>query len=303
MTRLLGRAILLAALLCQARPVHADVALPAAMRPFEAGAEQEHEYHLWDALTSRAAEYVAPITEGAGEILGGARRSDAEKEQPGGQLRAGLEKLGNMVGTLGRGASPSWPEAVFDETRDPAFAKYIQDLGHASKQAHAHVQSRLDAHSAMLKMTAPHGAIAQLPLARCYAPVLALLLALVASQIRPRPAAAAAASGRGDRGTRAAQQDRALGPDRTRSACALLMLVPMSVVQLVVMELGGVAGWLVAAGYALLVVCAVAATGPSLLARSAGGDAVARAAHCLTVAATAAIAGCCIAHSVLAFYA
>ncbi|KAJ1728948.1 hypothetical protein LPJ61_003767 [Coemansia biformis] len=295
----------------------------------------DHEYHLWDVLTSRAAEYLAPVEEGASEALHKAQRgaslavnyvrggvADAGQHvhraadhiglargpaathrstgsQLRGELRAGLERLGDLVGAMGRGASPSWPEAVFEGTKDPAFAKYIHDLGHASQQAHTQVRSRLDDHAAILKRMIHVYQPLKLPLAGRYVPLLALLLATYARSIlahgaQRRPVAPRA----GGRGAAHASQ-QAVGLSEVTASCAYLMLVPMAAVQLVVMELCGVAGWIVVASYSLLIAGAAAtAAQHSFLASIVSSD-IAGMARRVTVGTMVAAAACCLVNSAL----
>ncbi|KAJ2760554.1 hypothetical protein IWQ56_005460, partial [Coemansia nantahalensis] len=151
-------------------------------------AAQEHEYHLWDVLTSHAADYLAPAEESASAMLHKARRSASRAvsyvlgSQPEAQPHTGMERLGDMLGALGRGVSPSWPEAVFESTRDPAFTKFIHELSHASQRAHTQVRSKLDAHSAILQRVVRAHQSVLLPLACRYVPLLALLVACAAIQ-------------------------------------------------------------------------------------------------------------------------
>ncbi|KAJ2790556.1 hypothetical protein H4R20_006995, partial [Coemansia guatemalensis] len=212
------------------------------------------------------ARSAAAATRGAGSQL----RTD---------LRSGLVKLGDMVGALGQGASPSWPEAVFDGTRDPMFSKYISELGQVSKQANAQIRSKLDTHSAILEKIVRSHLSTQLPLAGCYAPVLALLLIYLVNNVwarktelrnRIQQQRSTAASGSNSSSSsseisQANQQECALASDTIATSCAYLIVVPMSIVLLVIMEISGMAGWLITSSYTCLIAGTVAAMQPSFL--------------------------------------
>ncbi|KAJ2130781.1 hypothetical protein IW143_004203, partial [Coemansia sp. RSA 520] len=102
-------------------------------------------------------------------IVGQAQSTAKATRGTGGNLRAeltgGMQRLGDMLGSIGQGASPSWPEAVFEGTKDPMFTSYIHELGQVSKQTNEYIQQRLDAHSELLEHMVGAHVSAQLPLA------------------------------------------------------------------------------------------------------------------------------------------
>ncbi|KAJ2690766.1 hypothetical protein H4R19_006414, partial [Coemansia spiralis] len=204
--------------------------------------------------------------------------------QPVVEPRTRMARLGDLVGALGRGVSPSWPEAVFESTRDPAFTKYIHELGHASKQAHSQIRSKLDAHSQILQEVVHAHQSVQLPLASRFVPLLALLVACAASGIRTRmPQRGPPASPRSGRGA-ARVVKQAVDLSEAMTSCVHLALIPMAVVQLAVMELSGCEGWILVAGYCTLLAATTAAAAQhSMLACVVGTDNVARLARAATV--------------------
>ncbi|KAJ2156013.1 hypothetical protein GGF46_005468 [Coemansia sp. RSA 552] len=220
-------------------------------------------------------------------------------------LKAGLEKLGNMVGTLGHGASPSWPETVFEGTKDPVFSKYIHDLGHASEQATAQLRSKLDVHTEILEKMIRSHLSGQLPLAGCYAPLLTLILLYLASTVWCRKAELRrrlqlqlnGTSSQGSGRSSAVQQEYMLALDKITGSCAYLMLVPVAITLLVIMELGGMAGWLISSSYTCLIAGTVAAAQPALLASLWPRDDAANIGQRLAIGTTVIAAVCCLAHS------
>ncbi|KAJ2083516.1 hypothetical protein H4R24_000789 [Coemansia sp. RSA 988] len=242
------------------------------------------------------ARSVAAATQGAGSQV----RTD---------LRSGLEKLGDMVGALGQGASPSWPEAVFDGTRDPMFSKYISDLGQASKQANAQIRSKLDTHSTILENIVRSHLSTQLPLAGCYAPVLALLLiylvnnlwtrkAELRSRIQQQRTATTSGTNRNSRLSQADQQECALASDTIATSCVYLIVVPMSILLLVIMEISGMAGWLITSSYTCLIAGTVAAMKPSFLVNVFDTNDIANIGQRLAIGVTTFTAVSCLLHSV-----
>ncbi|KAJ2851705.1 hypothetical protein IWW36_000850 [Coemansia brasiliensis] len=219
------------------------------------------------------------------------------------ELKCGLERLGDMLGTIGHeGASPSWPEAVFEGTKDPMFSKYINELGQVSKQVNARIQSQLDVHSSILEKMALAHLSAQVPLASIYVPVLAMLLIILANQIWTRKRqlhqlaqlqARVAASANGNR-TRVIEH----GNDVDSTASMYLTLLPLAILLLVVMELSGMAGWLLTSCYTCLVAGTVAATQPSFLTNVWSSDDIHNVGQRLAIGVTTLAAGCCFIHAI-----
>ncbi|KAJ2617803.1 hypothetical protein H4S08_000183 [Coemansia sp. RSA 1365] len=226
------------------------------------------------------------------------------------ELRSGLVKLGDMVGALGQSASPLWPEAVFDGTRDPIFSKYISELGQVSKQANAQIRSKLDTHSEILENIVRSHLSSQLPLASCYAPVLALLLIYLVNSVLTRKAELrnriqlqriAAASGRNNSSNnvilQANQQECALASDTIATSCAYLIVVPMTIVLLVIMETSGMAGWLITSSYTCLIAGTVAAMKPSFLVNVFDSNDIENIGQRLAIGITTITAVSCLLHS------
>ncbi|KAJ2302123.1 hypothetical protein IWW55_003567 [Coemansia sp. RSA 2706] len=220
------------------------------------------------------------------------------------ELKSGLEHLGDMLGSLG--ASPSWPEAVFEGTKDPMFTKYIQELGQVSKQANAQIQARLDAHTTILERMVRSHLSTQLPLASVYVPVLALLLVYLANsvwfrrnELRRRARQSARVADRNDGSARTIQNDLDFVSDAIANACAYLVLIPMAVVLLVVMELSGMAGWLITSSYTCLVAGTVATAQPAFLVNVWSTDDIASVGQRLAIGIITLAAVCCFYHAVL----
>ncbi|KAJ1991839.1 hypothetical protein GGI25_003199 [Coemansia spiralis] len=186
-------------------------------------------------------------------------------------LKYGLEKLGNVLGSLNEGASPSWPEAVFDGSRDPAFSKYIHELGQASQSANDQIKTKLNIHSAMLASIARSHLSSYLTLSGCYIPVLALisLYAIAKSVCRNSELnrdTSSRSQGRGGSGSKESESEHKVAASNAFAMSnTFLGVVPMAVILLVVMEFNGMAGWLIASSYTVLIAGTVAAAQPSLL--------------------------------------
>ncbi|PIA14474.1 hypothetical protein COEREDRAFT_82745 [Coemansia reversa NRRL 1564] len=255
-------------------------------------------HRIYDRFVNQARN-VAAATRGAGGQL----RTE---------LRSGLVKLGDMVGALGHSASPLWPEAVFDGTRDPIFSKYISELGQVSKQANAQIRSKLDTHSEILENIVRSHLSSQLPLASCYAPVLALLLIYLVNSLLTRKAdlrnriqlqRIAAASGRNNNSNsnsailQANQQECALASDTIATSCAYLIVVPMTIVLLVIMETSGMAGWLITSSYTCLIAGTVAAMKPSFLVNVFDSNDIENIGQRLAIGITTITAVSCLLHS------
>ncbi|KAJ2868712.1 hypothetical protein GGI22_000701 [Coemansia erecta] len=258
------------------------------------GRELAHEmqHGVFDRLASHIWSFVS-ATRGAGGHL----RAD---------MKAGLEKLGDMVGSMNEGASPSWPEAVFDGTRDQAFSKYIHELGHASQIANDQIRTKLDIHSAMLASMARSHLSSSLKLSGCYIPILVLisLYALASNWCRnarphQRPAVQGdrkSASGRHSLQS-LEQGDDSAGTNALVAANTALAVISLASVLLAVMEFNGVAGWLVASCYTVLIAGTVAAAEPSFLIGMISSDSTAGVGLRLAVGATAISAVCCLIHT------
>ncbi|KAJ2456021.1 hypothetical protein EV183_000364 [Coemansia sp. RSA 2336] len=218
------------------------------------------------------------------------------------ELKCKLERLGDMLGAIGHdGASPSWPEAVFEGTRDPMFSKYVNELGQVSKQANARIQSQLDVHSSILQKMALAHLSAQVPLASVYVPILTMLLIILANQLWNRKRqlhqltqlqARVAATANDNR-------TRVIEPvDVDSTASMYLTLLPLAILLLVVMELSGMAGWLITSCYTCLVAGTVAASQPSFLTNVWSSDDIHNVGQRLAIGVTTLAAGCCFIHAV-----
>ncbi|KAJ1666359.1 hypothetical protein IW140_001088 [Coemansia sp. RSA 1813] len=221
-------------------------------------------------------------------------------------IKAGLDKLGNMVGSMNEGASPSWPEAVFDGTRDHAFSKYIHELGHASQIANDQIRSKLDIHSAMLASMARSHLSSSLKLSGCYIPILVLIsLYALASNWCRNARSHQRASAHGDQKSSSGShnlQSLEQGDDRaTNNALAVantsLAIISLASVLLAVMEFNGVAGWLVASCYTVLIAGTVAAAEPPFLAGVISSDNTAGVGLRLAIGVTAISAVSCLIHT------
>ncbi|KAJ2422969.1 hypothetical protein GGF47_003413, partial [Coemansia sp. RSA 2524] len=167
-------------------------------------------------------------------IVGQAQSTAKATRGTGGNLRAeltgGMQRLGDMLGSIGQGASPSWPEAVFEGTKDPMFTSYIHELGQVSKQTNEYIQQRLDAHSELLEHMVGAHVSAQLPLASTYVPILALLLVYLINSVwshktTVRRRAHQQANGTDVTAARAARLEYELVSDAVSSAYAYLGFV------------------------------------------------------------------------------
>ncbi|KAJ2503622.1 hypothetical protein GGH96_000182 [Coemansia sp. RSA 1972] len=240
-------------------------------------------------------------------IVGQAQSTAKATRGTGGNLRAeltgGMQRLGDMLGSIGQGASPSWPEAVFEGTKDPMFTSYIHELGQVSKQANEHIQQRLDAHSEMLEHMVGAHVSAQLPLASTYVPILALLLVYLINSVwshktSVRRRAHQQANGTDVTAARAARLEYELVSDAVSSAYAYLGFVPMATVLLVVMEQSGMAGWLITSSYTSLIAGTVAAGQPAFLVNVWSSDDIACIGQRLAIGITTVDAACCFIHAV-----
>ncbi|KAJ2131314.1 hypothetical protein GGF48_001603, partial [Coemansia sp. RSA 921] len=164
-------------------------------------------------------------------IVGQAQSTAKATRGTGGNLRAeltgGMQRLGDMLGSIGQGASPSWPEAVFEGTKDPMFTSYIHELGQVSKQTNEYIKQRLDAHSELLEHMVGAHVSAQLPLASTYVPILALLLVYLINSVwshktTVRRRAHQQANGTDVTAARAARLEYELVSDAVSSAYAYL---------------------------------------------------------------------------------
>ncbi|KAJ2576279.1 hypothetical protein GGH19_002309 [Coemansia sp. RSA 1807] len=240
-------------------------------------------------------------------IVGQAQSTAKATRGTGGNLRAeltgGMQRLGDMLGSIGQGASPSWPEAVFEGTKDPMFTSYIHELGQVSKQTNEYIQQRLDAHSELLEHMVGAHVSAQLPLASTYVPILALLLVYLINSVwshktTVRRRAHQQANGTDVTAARAARLEYELVSDAVSSAYAYLGFVPMATVLLVVMEQSGMAGWLIASSYTTLIAGTVAAGQPAFLVNVWSSDDIACIGQRLAIGITTVDAACCFIHAV-----
>ncbi|KAJ2356353.1 hypothetical protein GGF43_002124 [Coemansia sp. RSA 2618] len=221
------------------------------------------------------------------------------------ELKSGMEKLGDMLATIGQGASPSWPEAVFEGTKDPMFTTYIHELGHASKQANAQIQSTLDAHMLILEKMVHAHLSAQLPLASTYVPVLTLLLMYLVNsvwtrknELRRRARLQAQASESDEGYAQASQREYELVSDAVSTGYAYLVLIPMAVALLVVMELSGMATWLITSSYTCLIAGTLVAGQPSFLVNVWSSDDITLVGQRLAIGVTTMDAVFCFIHAV-----
>ncbi|KAJ2667432.1 hypothetical protein IW148_000127 [Coemansia sp. RSA 1199] len=240
-------------------------------------------------------------------IVGQAQNTAKATRGKGGNLRAELtgrmQRLGDMLGSIGQGASPSWPEAVFEGTKDPMFTSYIHELGQVSKQTNEYIQQRLDAHSEMLEHMVGAHVSAQLPLASTYVPILALLLVYLINSVwshktSVRRRAHQQANSTDVTAARAARLEYELVSDAVSSAYAYLGFVPMATVLLVVMEQSGMAGWLITSSYTSLIAGTVAAGQPAFLVNVWSSDDIACIGQRLAIGITTVDAACCFIHAV-----
>ncbi|KAJ2674913.1 hypothetical protein IWW42_001415 [Coemansia sp. RSA 1085] len=274
-----------------------------------------HEYEHVDAqgrkIMQNAKDAVKPTDQGVlhnlyRRIIGQAQNTAAATRGAGSHLRhelkCKLERLGDMLGAIGHdGTSPSWPEAVFEGTKDPMFSKYVNELGQVSKQVNARIQSQLDVHSSILEKMALAHLSAQVPLASVYVPILTMLLIILANQLWTRKRqlhqltqlqARVAATANDNR-------TRVIEPvDVDSTASMYLTLLPLAILLLVVMELSGMAGWLITSCYTCLVAGTVAASQPSFLTNVWSSDDIHNVGQRLAIGITTLAAGCCFIHAV-----
>ncbi|KAJ2758027.1 hypothetical protein H4S06_002894 [Coemansia sp. BCRC 34490] len=222
------------------------------------------------------------------------------------ELKSGLEKLGNMVGSLNDGGSPSWPEAVFEGTRDQSFSHYIHDLGRASQVANDQIRKKLDIHTEMLASMAKSHLSSRLRLSGCYIPILVLISLYTMARNCCRSARhnqRTATEGdrkrsSGNHGPQSLEQGGVgAGVDALATTSANLGVLSLASVLLAVMEFNGVAGWLVASCYTALVAGIVAAAEPSFLAGVISSDNTAGAGLRLAIGVTAVSAVSCLIHT------
>ncbi|KAJ2557222.1 hypothetical protein EV175_001479 [Coemansia sp. RSA 1933] len=222
-------------------------------------------------------------------------------------IKAGLEKLGDMVGSMNEGASPSWPEAVFDGTRDQAFSKYIHELSHASQIANDQIRTKLDIHSAMLASMARSHLASNLKLSGCYIPILVLisLYALAKDWCRNARSSRQHTPVQGDRKSTSdshnlqslEQGGNNPGTNALVAANTAMAVISLASVLLAVMEFNGVAGWLVASCYTALIAGMVAAAEPSFLAGTMSSGNSAGVGLRLAIGVTAISAASCLIHT------
>ncbi|KAJ2721712.1 hypothetical protein GGI07_003768 [Coemansia sp. Benny D115] len=251
---------------------------------------------LFGGIRSRIGEKIAALsafTSGSGSQL----RSD---------LSAGVDRLREFVRASTENGTPTWPEKIFDNSQDSVFADYIRDLSQASQQAHSLVGSKLDLHSELLEKIARSQIALRLPLASAYGPVIALVLVYLISSVwirradlRGRSVQSETAASIGVETTRAFQQEYMAVSDAITMTCTYLAIIPMTAVLLVIMEINGLAGWLISCSYTCLLAGSVAAAQPSLLALVAPGGSSATAGQRLTIGIATFVSVCCLVNSVV----
>ncbi|KAJ1826018.1 hypothetical protein LPJ56_002396, partial [Coemansia sp. RSA 2599] len=198
------------------------------------------------------------------------RGSGAQLRQ---DLGASMNRLRDAVSSGFESATPSWPEKVLDANRDPFVADYVHRLGQAAQQANSQVSSRLDIHSDILEKIANKHMTIQLPFSGCYVPLVAFVVMYLVgrvwcckAQLRRRVLQAASAAGASAETTLAFQQECVKISDAIATSCTYLAILPLTTVVLVIMELNGMASWLIIGSYTCLIAGSLAATQMSTLA-------------------------------------
>ncbi|KAJ1722647.1 hypothetical protein LPJ53_002951 [Coemansia erecta] len=213
-----------------------------------------------------ALEKFASFTRGSGNQL----RSD---------LQASMDRLREYVVSGAENATPSWPDKVLNANRDSGFSDYIHDLGEASQKAHSQIRSNLNIHTDILEKIVRSHALSRLPFAGCYVPIVGLSLIYLISGIwgckaqlrhhiqqRADAASTAVAASVVAETTTAFQNEYIRLSDAITLSSTYLAIVPMTTVILVIMELNGIAGWLISGGYTCLLAASFAATQMSTIA-------------------------------------
>ncbi|KAJ1648411.1 hypothetical protein J3B02_001099 [Coemansia erecta] len=223
-------------------------------------------------------------------------------------LGSSMNRLRDSVSSGLENATPSWPEKVFDSNRDPLVADYIHKLNQAAQQANSQVSSKLDMQSDIIEKIATRHLYSQLPLAGCYVPFVLLVVVFLVgriwsykAQLRRRVVQATSAAGSSAETTLAFQQEYFRISDAITTSCTYLVIIPMTTLILVIMELNGMANWLIGSCYTCLLAGSFAATQMSTLADlspRSGNDVVAVGQR-VTLGITVVIAVCCFINSLV----
>ncbi|KAJ2361651.1 hypothetical protein IW150_007189, partial [Coemansia sp. RSA 2607] len=168
---------------------------------------------------------------------------------------------------------------VLNANRDSGFSDYIHDLGEASQKAHSQIKSNLDIHTDILEKIVKSHILSRLPFAGCYVPIIGLSLIYLVSGIwgckaqlrhrmqqRANAASTSVATSVVSETTSAFQTEYIRLSDAITLSSTYLAIVPMTAVILVIMELNGMAGWLISGGYTCLLAASFAATQMSTIA-------------------------------------
>ncbi|KAJ2778628.1 hypothetical protein GGI15_004128 [Coemansia interrupta] len=252
-------------------------------------------------FVSHKLESFASFTRGSGSQM----RSDLQKS---------MDRLREYVVSGAENATPTWPDKVLHANRDSGFSDYIHDLGEASQKAHSQIKSNLDIHTDILDKIVRSHILMRLPFAGCYVPIVGLSLIYLISgiwgckaQLRHRiqqraNAASTAISTSGVAETTSAFQNEYIRlSDAITLSSTFISIVPMTTVILVIMELNGMAGWLISGGYTCLLAASFAATQMSTIADlvPSSNDSVVSVGQRVIIGISTILSVCCLVNGLL----